>query len=229
MSQPLPYSYSRFSGTLVSYQEPNATLMANSTEAHPHFKPYSSLFSSYPLLPLEVSPGGASTSPNTSTTRPPPVPDLRPLKYQTFLRTLSSQQLQNATLCQYEVPGGGECRDDQCEDLHLSRMPTEPSGAPPPCLSHAPSSFVVLSHSPPRVPFVSMLLLSPLLFPLSTDEEIASYLHGALPEDLQSRVGPTQLLEEVRQARTRQAPAGLDARIGAVWTTLFGPVAVSAQ
>lgn len=75
-----------------------------------------------------------------------------------------------------------------------------------------------------------MLFYLPLLFfPLSTDEETASYLHGALPGDLQSRVGPSRLLEELRQSRTSQSPAGLDARVGAVWATLFGPVAASAQ
>jgi len=31
-------------------------------------------------------------------------------------------------LCQYEIPGGGECRDRECEDIHLSRTPgVEPS------------------------------------------------------------------------------------------------------
>jgi hypothetical protein len=25
-------------------------------------------------------------------------------------------------LCQYEVPGGGECRDGSCEDIHLGRL-----------------------------------------------------------------------------------------------------------
>ena len=34
-------------------------------------------------------------------------------------------------ICQYEVPGGGECRDAECECIHLSRPPTaEPSGTP---------------------------------------------------------------------------------------------------
>ncbi|PCH39993.1 hypothetical protein WOLCODRAFT_162011 [Wolfiporia cocos MD-104 SS10] len=34
----------------------------------------------------------------------------------------------NRRICQYEVPGGGECRDQQCEDIHLSRAPSaEPS------------------------------------------------------------------------------------------------------
>jgi hypothetical protein len=32
-------------------------------------------------------------------------------------------------ICQYEVPGGGECRDAQCEDVHISRASVmEPGG-----------------------------------------------------------------------------------------------------
>ncbi|KAI0926748.1 hypothetical protein AcV5_007455 [Taiwanofungus camphoratus] len=31
-------------------------------------------------------------------------------------------------ICQYEVPGGGECRDRDCQDVHLSRLHSvEPS------------------------------------------------------------------------------------------------------
>ena len=34
-------------------------------------------------------------------------------------------------ICQYEVPGGGTCRDEGCDDVHLSRLQgttVEPSG-----------------------------------------------------------------------------------------------------
>jgi hypothetical protein len=32
-------------------------------------------------------------------------------------------------LCHFEVPGGGECRDAECEDVHLDRLVLAPSGA----------------------------------------------------------------------------------------------------
>ena len=31
-------------------------------------------------------------------------------------------------LCRYEVPGGGACRDEGCDDVHLSSAAVEPSG-----------------------------------------------------------------------------------------------------
>ena len=49
---------------------------------------------------------------------------LRPLSVNVALRRASEDsQLQ---ICQFEVPGGGECRDSTCKDLHLADL--EPSG-----------------------------------------------------------------------------------------------------
>jgi len=31
-------------------------------------------------------------------------------------------------LCQYEVPGGGVCRDEGCDGVHLSRLPMDIDG-----------------------------------------------------------------------------------------------------
>lgn len=47
-----------------------------------------------------------------------PLPDLKDLKLATLSRFLDPSK----RICQYEVPGGGICRDDGCEDIHLSRM-----------------------------------------------------------------------------------------------------------
>jgi len=59
------------------------------------------------------------------------LPDLRPLKLATASRLLDPSK----RICQYEVPGGGVCRDEGCEDVHLSRIAgqggrggAEPSG-----------------------------------------------------------------------------------------------------
>ncbi|KAH8104789.1 hypothetical protein BXZ70DRAFT_922389 [Cristinia sonorae] len=50
--------------------------------------------------------------------------DLRPLKVAATVKWFSDPSIR---ICQYEVPGGGECRDSNCSDLHLSQMSnTEP-------------------------------------------------------------------------------------------------------
>ncbi|PPQ78723.1 hypothetical protein CVT25_010726, partial [Psilocybe cyanescens] len=45
-------------------------------------------------------------------------PDLKPLKLATMAKFLDPHK----RLCRYEVPGGGTCRDDGCENIHLSRL-----------------------------------------------------------------------------------------------------------
>jgi hypothetical protein len=60
-----------------------------------------------------------------------PFPDLKPLKRAVLHRTLAGLTARSVGLrvCQYEVPGGGVCRDSHCEELHLSRIGGEPSDA----------------------------------------------------------------------------------------------------
>jgi hypothetical protein len=54
-----------------------------------------------------------------------PLPTLKPLKLATASKVLDPTK----QVCQYEVPGGGTCRDEECEDLHLISMGgVEPSG-----------------------------------------------------------------------------------------------------
>ena len=52
---------------------------------------------------------------------------LRSLKMVTLFKSLDPDR----RICQFEIPGGGVCRDDKCEDLHIEReLETwEPSGA----------------------------------------------------------------------------------------------------
>jgi hypothetical protein len=61
-----------------------------------------------------------STLPHSSSPSSPAVllPDLKPLKLASQVKVLDPFK----RLCQYEVPGGGTCRDDGCEDVHLSRL-----------------------------------------------------------------------------------------------------------
>ncbi|KAG2338510.1 hypothetical protein BDR05DRAFT_694241 [Suillus weaverae] len=59
------------------------------------------------------------------------VPDLKPLKLASLQRALDQVSGGDSGLrvCQYEVPGGGVCRDKDCNNLHLSRLASEPSDA----------------------------------------------------------------------------------------------------
>lgn len=51
--------------------------------------------------------------------------DLQPLRLVATSKWLADP---SRRICQYEVPGGGVCRDDHCQDVHLSRMSdNEPS------------------------------------------------------------------------------------------------------
>ncbi|KAI5897175.1 uncharacterized protein SCHCODRAFT_02207988 [Schizophyllum commune H4-8] len=51
-----------------------------------------------------------------------PYPDLRRLKLATAARTIDPAK----TVCKFEVPGGGLCRDPRCTDAHIASV--EPSG-----------------------------------------------------------------------------------------------------
>lgn len=122
---------------------------------------YESPFQSYPLLrsrpavyPSEVVQDSASTDPmsevqamgslvSPSTTLPSRsfpsasvqtnslatyiTPDLRPLKLAVASRALDPSKV----ICQYEIPGGGVCRDEGCQDIHPSRLQAVDGGLLP--------------------------------------------------------------------------------------------------
>ena len=72
---------------------------------------------------------------------------LRSLKMTTLFKHVDPDR----RICQFEIPGGGVCRDDKCEDLHIEQeLETwEPSGA-----SRIPQDGVLLTlhtHIPPYV------------------------------------------------------------------------------
>jgi hypothetical protein len=80
---------------------------------------YPSTRSSLSSIPYFVS-TEHSTLPHPSSPSSPAVllPDLKPLKLASLVKLLDPFK----RLCQYEVPGGGTCRDDGCEDVHLSKL-----------------------------------------------------------------------------------------------------------
>jgi len=92
------------------------------------FITYDSVLSHYPLL------SGRSLGQQEMAD----TPNLQNLRMQTAARRMTDKSSENARICQFEVPGGGECRDKTCGDLHLSQLQVEPNGAPRPlklCLS----------------------------------------------------------------------------------------------
>jgi len=54
---------------------------------------------------------------------------MRPLRQAALQRSLGQLLAGDSgrRVCQYEVPGGGVCRDSSCEDLHLSRLAGDPT------------------------------------------------------------------------------------------------------
>ncbi|KAI0084814.1 hypothetical protein BDY19DRAFT_969328 [Irpex rosettiformis] len=115
-----------------STQEPE---VSTSSQPSNQFVAYSSPLSSYPLLHASLPQhliGTISTTtdpyamfPNSSTPERPDSKDphvlagvnLKAIKAIAMHRWLSDPFRR---LCQYEVPGGGECRDRNCEDIHPS-------------------------------------------------------------------------------------------------------------
>ncbi|KAF9565767.1 hypothetical protein CPC08DRAFT_158760 [Agrocybe pediades] len=88
------------------------------------FTNYRSLFASFPLLlhsvPRDLSSELSRVFPSSGSHLPSGIslPDLRPLKQIALAKSFDPTKY----ICQFEVPGGGTCRDEGCEDLHLSRL-----------------------------------------------------------------------------------------------------------
>lgn len=87
------------------------------------YSSYDSPLTAYPLLRSRLE--------GTSWSCPSSIPDLHPLRQAVLQRVLTQLTAHDrgVRVCQYEVPGGGVCRDEGCDGLHLSRLTTsEPSG-----------------------------------------------------------------------------------------------------
>ena len=142
---------------------------------------------------------------------------LRSLKMTTLFKNVDPDR----RICQFEIPGGGVCRDDKCEDLHIEQeLETwEPSGA-----SRIPQDGVLLTlhtHIPPYVfgpplpwadyPIFSSFFNTPppprLGFP-SADDDTAQYLSEALATTSGPDRWPRRSAKDVRnvleETRTKQ-------------------------
>ncbi|RPD77479.1 hypothetical protein L226DRAFT_323484 [Lentinus tigrinus ALCF2SS1-7] len=106
--------------------------MNQQPEQAPVFETYRSLLDRHPLLRARsrpesspLAPSSSSTSGSSSSTTQTIDIDLKPLKQAAVMKYLSDNTRQ---VCQYELPGGGECRDKNCDNVHLSRLSAvEPS------------------------------------------------------------------------------------------------------
>ncbi len=123
---------------------------------------------------------------------------------QAAARRLSENQLENARICQFEVPGGGECRDADCGDRHLSQLEVEPNGAPRPltlCLSRdGPSSYRLGAVGVGVGAFVF------------ADDETARYLCGDQ--------NVAQMVQALQAARARRPEATFNGRVKEAWESM---------
>ncbi|TFY50655.1 hypothetical protein EVG20_g11400, partial [Dentipellis fragilis] len=197
--------------TVLNSQERQESDSALEEQQAPRFRPYDSLFSSYPLLghlptPQRPQP---STVIQSTLAADASTPDLRPLKARAFRKHMAALGLQNERICQYEVPGGGECRDAQCRDLHLSRVVVDPSGAPHLFLFLA-IRFVVLS-----LVFHTRVVVLPFFV---ADEETAMYLGETHPT---AGNVPT-MLKALQEAQARAPQATFEQHVEEAWASLVG-------
>lgn len=115
--------------------------------------------------------------------------NFRPLRLATAAKWLSDP---GARICQFEVPGGGECRDIHCSDIHLSKLSrVEPDGA-------SSSSYVSLTDLHLCYPSPH-----PRSFRPSVDHETAQFLCSVLPQS--SHIDVVKLQEALKEARQRSS------------------------
>ena len=110
------YPFSRWHLHLTDPSDLSNTSMADSSNGLSVLTPSGS-FSSNSAGPASVDPKDTMVPGNL----------LRSLKVATLFKTLNPDR----RVCRFEIPGGGVCRDDQCEDLHIEKELEmwEPSGA----------------------------------------------------------------------------------------------------
>ncbi|KAK0464440.1 uncharacterized protein EV420DRAFT_1043216 [Desarmillaria tabescens] len=98
-------------------------------------------FSSFSTMPRSRSSSASSIHSDMHIHRLLPAPDLRLLKTATATKLLDPSK----RICQYEIPGGGVCRDAGCEDIHPSRLNNQQSS---PGQSMDPSGEWFASYTP---------------------------------------------------------------------------------
>ncbi|KAF9485788.1 hypothetical protein BDN70DRAFT_458282 [Pholiota conissans] len=174
--------------------------------SHMYQPTVSSVSSDLRSASTKISPSSSSFSSSTGI----PLPDLKPLKLTAMIKSFDPTK----RICRYEIPGGGTCRDEHCEDIHLSRLENanemgavEPSGSYLLCLSSLLASYL---HS--------------------LDEDAAQYLFDTLPNSwlTQHRVNsPSKLLAALKQVhhRTLNNPLSFEERVAHALFSIGSPPA----
>jgi hypothetical protein len=129
--------------------------------------------------------------------------DLGRLRTQAAARYITENKMENARICQYEVPGPGVCRDTGCGDMHLSQVQLEPNGAPCPLTSR------LFRHRHLIGPTMSVLAWMLFCF---TDDVTAEYL--CEDQDV------AQIVEALQASRTRRPEATFNERVTEVWASM---------
>lgn len=130
--------------------EQDATSEPSQSEGFIH---YQSFLSQYPSLRVRLPLSGIQRTPIKQSEPLLDKLDLKPLKLVATYKWLEANT--SRCLCQYEIPGGGECRDNDCQAIHLSKLSAiEPSG------THFYYSFMVAYH---LISFPSFPLIVPHL------------------------------------------------------------------
>jgi hypothetical protein len=157
------------------------------------FSAYNSVLSHYPSL------GGSLGLQEMAE-----MPNLESLRVLAIARRMTDNGLENGRICQFEVPGCGECRDEACGDIHLSLLQVEPHGAPRLITSCLFRQAIILSTRRGLAGIWSFF----------TDEEVARYLCGN--RDV------AQMVQALQAARTRRPDASFDERVKEAWASTRG-------
>lgn len=170
------------------------------------------------LSPTSFTPHPISSHSSSS---PIPFPDLKPLKQAVLHRTLGQLTARNADLrvCQYEVPGGGVCRDTDCDELHLSQIASEPSGTSWHCSFFKLTDAFLRSLGSTASP-IAMLLSLPL-----ADTELAAFVHGTLPHPWSGRCDVRAIEIALEGVQLRGGAKDVDTRVREALAGLGIPIA----
>ncbi|OAX37086.1 hypothetical protein K503DRAFT_256829 [Rhizopogon vinicolor AM-OR11-026] len=197
-----------------SSQDPRRTASRSARSSRPNASNAHDISSS--SLPASLIYRAPSLSHSSSTVF---VPDLKPLKLATLQRALGQLTAYDSgvRVCQYEVPGGGVCRDKDCNDLHLSRLVSEPSGTYR-CM-HFLLGWLMDSSS----------FITSCITPTNSDAELAAYVHGILPQTWRSRCDVRAIEIALERVRLGGSATNLDERVRGALAGLGIPVTPSIE
>lgn len=151
-----------------------------------------------------------SSDPSSTSRLGIPLPNMKPLRQATMTKLLDPFK----RICQYEVPGGGTCRDEGCEDVHLSRLEganqlgiIEPNGTSP-----------ILFIAMPLLVYLFSFAFAITLISRFSDDDTAQYLFNTLPGSWLSQNhidSPSRILSALHDVhhRTLNNPLSFEDRI----------------